>query len=118
MMSFYLLFNGLLPLDLAVTLMITKLFMVGLIVADYYMVDLDRSLQDGEDVGCQVKNLTLLEDLSRITHLFCDKTGTLTKNELVFRSLAIGVNRFDMKDQTKEGHAEFRKMIDLVENKD
>lgn len=52
MMSFYLLFNGLLPLDLAVTLMITKLFMVGLIVADYYMVDLDRSLLDGERVGC------------------------------------------------------------------
>ena len=34
MMSFYLLFNGLLPLDLAVTLMITKLFMVGYITAD------------------------------------------------------------------------------------
>ena len=118
MMSFYLLFNGLLPLDLAVTLMITKLFMVGLIVADYYMVDLDRSLLDGERVGCQVKNLTLLEDLSKITHLFCDKTGTLTKNELVFRSLAIGPDRFDMKDQTKEGHAMFRKEIDEKKEKD
>jgi len=105
MMSFYLLFNGLLPLDLAVTLMITKLFMVGLIVADAYMVDIERSCLDGERVGCQVKNLTLLEDLSRITHLFCDKTGTLTKNELVFRSLAIGQNRYDMVDQTQDGQA-------------
>jgi len=31
MMSFYLLFNGLLPLDLAVTLMISKLFMVAFV---------------------------------------------------------------------------------------
>ena len=104
-MSFYLLFNGLLPLDLAVTLMITKLFMVGYITADAQMIDTEMSVQVGEDVGCQVKNLTLLEDLSRITHLFCDKTGTLTKNELVFRSLAIGESRFDLNDQSKDGHA-------------
>ena len=79
--------------------------MVGFIGADAQMVDVDRSIQDGERVGCQVKNMTLLEDLSRITHLFCDKTGTLTKNELVFRSLAIGNARLDLNDQTKEGHA-------------
>jgi len=117
-MSFYLLFNGLLPLDLAVTLMITKLFMVGLIVTDIYMVDLDRSLQDGEMVGCQVKNLTLLEDLSRITHLFCDKTGTLTKNELVFRSLAIGQSRFDMLDKAQDGLSKFKQSIEEVKEKD
>lgn len=34
--------------------------------------------------------MTMLEDLASINHLFCDKTGTLTKNELIFRSLAVG----------------------------
>jgi P-type E1-E2 ATPase len=34
-----------------------------------------------------VKNLGMLEDIVRINHIFCDKTGTLTKNQLVFDSL-------------------------------
>jgi magnesium-transporting ATPase (P-type) len=102
--TFYLLFNGLIPLDLSVTLMITKLFKVWQMGRDGYMYDYEKAYVEGEEIGCQVRNMTLLEDLARITHLFCDKTGTLTKNELVFRSLAIGKNRFDMKDQTKDGH--------------
>jgi len=72
------------------------------------MVDLERSLQDGEIKKCEVKNLTMLEDLSRITHLFCDKTGTLTKNELVFRTIAIGNQKF-VTDQSEEGLAHFKK---------
>ena len=52
MMSFYLLFNGLLLLDLAVNLMITKLLIVYFIVADFHMVDTERSILDGEIVGC------------------------------------------------------------------
>jgi len=117
MMSFYLLFNGLLPLDLAVTLMITKIFMVAFVQFDIHMVDTERSLKDGEIKGCEVKNLTMLEDLSRITHLFCDKTGTLTKNELVFRSIAIGRNNFEM-DQTEEGLARFKTQINDFAQKD
>lgn len=72
------------------------------------MVDLERSCLDGEIKGCEVKNLTMLEDLSRITHLFCDKTGTLTKNELVFRTIAIGQNKFEMREG-EEGLVEFKK---------
>jgi P-type E1-E2 ATPase len=42
--------------------------------------------------------MTMLEDLASINHLFCDKTGTLTKNELIFRSLAVGSHVSNFKD--------------------
>ena len=37
-----------------------------------------------EERGCQTQNYSVHEDLGQIDYLFCDKTGTLTKNELVF----------------------------------
>ena len=39
---------------------------------------------------CQVQNYSLHEDLGQVDYLFCDKTGTLTKNELVFNKWASG----------------------------
>lgn len=37
---------------------------------------------------CQSQSYTLHEDLGQVNFLFCDKTGTLTKNELVFKKWA------------------------------
>ena len=34
--------------------------------------------------------MQLPEQLAQIDHIFSDKTGTLTKNELVFRGLSVG----------------------------
>ena len=36
--------------------------------------------------------MTLHEDLGQVNFLFCDKTGTLTQNELVFKKWACGGN--------------------------
>ena len=33
--------------------------------------------------------MNMLEDFTRINHIFCDKTGTLTKNELIFRQMFV-----------------------------
>ena len=41
-------------------------------------------------LNCQAKNMSLHEDLGQIDYLFCDKTGTLTKNELVFKKWSCG----------------------------
>lgn len=42
------------------------------------MVCEEQSLQNGSITGCSVRNLTMVEDLASINHIFCDKTGTLT----------------------------------------
>jgi phospholipid-transporting ATPase len=47
---------------------------------DYFIKDIKH---------CKVRNLKMLEELGQIDYLFCDKTGTLTKNELVFKSISI-----------------------------
>lgn len=75
--SFYLLNNSAVPLDLVV-----QIDMAKLIIALY--MESDASLE-----GCKVKNMSLLEDLSRVDYLFCDKTGTLTQNHLKFRGLCL-----------------------------
>lgn len=110
LMSYYLLLNGLLPLDLAVTLMLSKLFMIGFVQADHHMIDFEKSCVDGQLSGCEVKNMMMLEDLSKINQIFCDKTGTLTKNELIFKAMAVGTFSFEV-DEFEENFTEFKKKI-------
>jgi len=80
MMSFFLLFNTIVPLDLGVVYNIVKGFYTLKMLFDVEMVDVERSQEDNEIIGCNIKNLTMIEDLSKVNHIFCDKTGTLTKN--------------------------------------
>jgi len=39
--------------------------------------------------GFRANHLGLHEELSLVEYIFCDKTGTLTQNELVFRALSL-----------------------------
>ena len=109
-MSYYLLFNGLLPLDLAVTLMLSKLWVIWFVHGDYHMVDFEKSCIDGDLNGCEVKNMMMLEDLAKINQIFCDKTGTLTKNELIFKAMAVGSFSFEVSDH-EENFSLFKEKI-------
>ena len=44
--------------------------------------------------------MQLPDTLGEIDQLFCDKTGTLTKNDLSFRTLSVGLTKFE--GMTKE----------------
>jgi hypothetical protein len=40
---------------------------------------------------CQVRSMDLNDELGQITHVFSDKTGTLTSNVMEFRKLSVGL---------------------------
>lgn len=42
-----------------------------------------------ELVSCSCKNFNLHEDMAQLDYIFCDKTGTLTQNELIFKAFKI-----------------------------
>jgi phospholipid-transporting ATPase len=48
-----------------------------------------------KDRPAKVSNSTLIEELGQVDYLFSDKTGTLTRNEMQMRAIAVGTNIFD-----------------------
>jgi phospholipid-translocating ATPase len=54
-----------------------------------------RSISQDENIpGTIVRNSTIPEELGRINYIFSDKTGTLTKNEMIFKQLSLEVDQF------------------------
>jgi len=50
--------------------------------------DEEGNLKERDMIPCRVQSMQLPEELGCIHHIFCDKTGTLTKNELEFRGIS------------------------------
>lgn len=51
---------------------------------------------DQEIEGTIPRNSTIPEELGRIQYLLTDKTGTLTKNDMIFKKLAMEYAQFDL----------------------
>lgn len=59
--------------------------------------DPDVEIWDDEKASkCKMNNLGVLDDLGIVEYMFCDKTGTLTKNELIFKEMKL-INSDDTK---------------------
>ncbi len=85
---FLILFNNFIPISLYVTMELVNLGQADLVSNDEEMYDEEL------DKVCAVKTGNLLQELGQISHIFSDKTGTLTKNEMKLKYFT--VNNIDI----------------------
>ncbi|XP_055712807.1 phospholipid-transporting ATPase IF-like isoform X3 [Phlebotomus papatasi] len=89
--SFLILFNYLIPISLYVTIEVHKF------LGSFYM-EWDEELYDAAtNQPCIVNTSDLNEELGQVEILFSDKTGTLTKNEMIFQQCSINGRKFMQK---------------------
>ncbi|EEQ82013.1 hypothetical protein NCER_101354 [Vairimorpha ceranae BRL01] len=77
----YIMFSYLIPLSLFVTLEVSRMFHSAYISND------EKMIKDNVHSVCRNSNVT--EDLGMIEYILSDKTGTLTKNKMVFKKIHI-----------------------------
>ena len=79
--NWVIIFGNVVPISLMVSLEGVK-FIQGVIIAR------DKELAS-KGIHCEVQSSNLNEELGNIKYVFSDKTGTLTKNKMIFRKLLI-----------------------------
>ena len=85
----FLLLVRLIPLDVIVNTEIGKIIVSKMMQEDVEMMNIDHLQSEDGLLRCKVQSLQLPEELGTINHIFSDKTGTLTKNELILRSMSM-----------------------------
>lgn len=83
LLTFWILFSNLVPISLFVTVEVIKYYQA-------FMIGSDLDLYDEEtDTPTVVRTSSLVEELGQIEYVFSDKTGTLTRNVMEFKSCSI-----------------------------
>ena len=77
--TYFLLLNTFIPISLIVTIEIVKMIQGIFIEWDILLYSKWRHC------FCSVKGFSIIEELGNVNFIFCDKTGTLTKNKLHFK---------------------------------
>ena len=94
--KYIILFCAIIPIALRVNLDVSKTFFS-------YVINRDDSIPE-----TIARNSTIPEELGRISYVFSDKTGTLTKNEMVFKKIAMETEQF--------GEENFNELRDLLKD--
>jgi phospholipid-translocating P-type ATPase (flippase) len=82
-LTFFVLLNFFIPISLYVSIELCKVCMAAFIQNDLQLYDEQRNTR------VTVKTVNLLEELGQVSHIFTDKTGTLTENQMIFRNCSI-----------------------------
>lgn len=98
--TWFILLNVFIPISLWVTLDVTKICQASFMEWDERMTTIDE--ETGEKIGMIAKTSFLNEDLGRIQHVFSDKTGTLTRNQMKFERCAVRGVDFTRVDELSE----------------
>jgi len=86
--TYFLLLNTFIPISLIVTIEIVKIIQGIFIEWDTLLYSKWRHC------FCSVKRFSIIEELGNVNFIFCDKTGTLTKNKLHFKYCIIENNYY------------------------
>ena len=82
LIKYIILFCAIIPISLRVNLDVSKI---------YFSIIINREKDIPETIA---RNSTIPEELGRISYIFSDKTGTLTKNEMIFKIIAMETEIF------------------------
>lgn len=81
--GFLIMFATMVPLSLYISLEMIKLAQIFFLTSDIDMYD------EASNMRCEARTSTINEELGQITHIFSDKTGTLTDNEMNFKKMYV-----------------------------
>ncbi|CDR41476.1 CYFA0S07e02630g1_1 [Cyberlindnera fabianii] len=83
LLTYWILFSNLVPISLFVTVEVIKYYQAYMIASDLDMY------HEETDTPTAVRTSSLVEELGQIEYIFSDKTGTLTRNIMEFKSCSI-----------------------------
>ena len=87
--TYFLLLNTLIPISLIVSTEIIKMIQAIFIKWDILLYSKSRHC------FCNVKSVSIIEELGNVNFIFSDKTGTLTKNQLQFKYCLIDTKYYE-----------------------
>lgn len=92
--TYLLLLNTMIPISLIITLELVKLVQGIFMNFDIGLYSKTRKCKP------KIGSVSINEELGQVTHIFTDKTGTLTKNKMCFSYSVIGTNLYEINNNS------------------